>query len=256
MAVSSDGSKIYIADSSNCVIRMVDKATGNITTIAGKGDKKPVATGVDPNSAKCLGDFVDGPALQSNIDTPKQLFLINQNGVDWLYITDYGKSTIRKVDVSDPSPQIVTVAGNSQGKTFGGDGGQAISAQLNHAEGVWVANDGSMYITDGGNNLVRKVDPSGIITTIAGDRRPRTPTPLGPRLGDDDGRRQPATAVRRSTPTSTGPAASPATTRVTCSSPRKPEPGSAGSTSTPPAGPRSTRSPVTARTARRATARA
>ncbi|HEV7536777.1 MAG TPA: hypothetical protein VGP90_14145, partial [Acidimicrobiia bacterium] len=37
VAVSSDGSKIYIADSSNCVIRMVSKATNMITTIAGKG---------------------------------------------------------------------------------------------------------------------------------------------------------------------------------------------------------------------------
>jgi len=197
VAVSSDGSKIYIADSGNCVIRMVDKATGIITTIAGKGDKKPVATGQDPNSAKCLGDFIDGPALQSNIDTPKQLFLINQGGVDWLYITDYGKSTIRKVDVSDPAPQIVTVAGNSQAKTFGGDGGQATRAQLNHAEGVWVANDGTVYITDGGNNLVRKVDPSGIITTIAGNVQAaidnaNSASPSSSMLGDDAGDGGPA----------------------------------------------------------------
>jgi sugar lactone lactonase YvrE len=192
VAVSSDGSKVYIADSGNCVIRMVDKATNLITTIAGKGDKKSVPTGTDPNTAKCLGDFIDGPALQSNIDTPKQLFLIKQGGVDWLYITDYGKSTIRKVDVSDPAPQIVTVAGNSQSKTFGGDGGLAIRAQLNHAEGVWVANDGTVYITDGGNNLVRKVDPSGIITTIAGDQQAainnaNSATPSSALPGDDSG---------------------------------------------------------------------
>jgi sugar lactone lactonase YvrE len=183
VAVSSDGAKIYIADSSNCVIRKVDKATNIITTVAGKGTKNA--------GGKCLGDFVDGAALQSDIDTPKQLFLINQNGTDWLYITDYGKSTIRKVDVSSATPQIKTVAGNSQSKTFGGDGLLAVNAQLNHAEGVWVANDGTMYITDGGNNLVRKVDASGIITTIAGNVAAAQQNSDGAKLaaltGDDTG---------------------------------------------------------------------
>jgi sugar lactone lactonase YvrE len=163
VAVSSDGKKVYIADSGNCVIRMVDTATGMISTIAGKGDKKQDATG------KCLGDFATGPALASDIDTPKQIFLINQNGVDWLYITDYGNSAIRKVDVSDPTPQIKVVAGTSQAKPFNGDGKPGNQTQLNHAEGVWVANDGTVYFTDGGNNLVRKVDTNGIVTTLSGD---------------------------------------------------------------------------------------
>ncbi len=69
--------------------------------------------------------------------------------------------------LSYSQPIITTVAGNgTQGS--GGDGGAATSANLNAAQGVVADGSGNIYIADGANNKVRKVNSSGIISTIAG----------------------------------------------------------------------------------------
>jgi len=61
------------------------------------------------------------------------------------------------------------VAGNLYAKRYGGDGKFATDAQLNTPQGVWVTKDGSIYISDSENHLVRKVTPDGKIDTIAGN---------------------------------------------------------------------------------------
>jgi len=62
---------------------------------------------------------------------------------------------------------IATVAGNGTAG-FSGDGGPAISAQINHAEGIAVDSAGNLYIADTLNNRIRKVTPAGVIGTVAG----------------------------------------------------------------------------------------
>lgn len=63
---------------------------------------------------------------------------------------------------------ITTVAGNgTQG--YSGDGGLAISAQFNKSTGLAFDNLGNLYVADNYNNCIRKIDPSGIITTVAGN---------------------------------------------------------------------------------------
>src|SRR5438105_12851524 len=62
---------------------------------------------------------------------------------------------------------ISTVAGTGTAG-FSGDGGQAANAQLNNPFGVTVDGAGNIYIADWLNNRVRKVDTSGVITTVAG----------------------------------------------------------------------------------------
>ena len=71
----------------------------------------------------------------------------------------------------DTTGVITTVAGTgSYGSLggFGGDGGPAVSALLNYPRGVAVDGAGNLYIADTGNHRIRKVDSSGVITTIAG----------------------------------------------------------------------------------------
>src|SRR5581483_2760759 len=63
---------------------------------------------------------------------------------------------------------IQTVAGNGSA-SYGGDGGMAINAALNHARGIAVDSNGNIYIADTDNSRVRRVTPSGIITTFAGN---------------------------------------------------------------------------------------
>ncbi len=62
---------------------------------------------------------------------------------------------------------INTVAGSGAGG-FSGDGGLAISAALNIPYDVAVDGQGNIFIADAGNNRIRKVSPSGVITTLAG----------------------------------------------------------------------------------------
>ena len=69
-----------------------------------------------------------------------------------------------------PGGNITTVAGNGTAG-FGGDGGPARQAQLNNPVCVAVDASGNIYIADNNNGRVRRVDPSGIITTVAGQGR-------------------------------------------------------------------------------------
>ena len=81
-----------------------------------------------------------------------------------LYIADDGHHRIRKVD---PKGIITTVAGNGS-QNYSGDGVAATKASLYRPSGVAVDAAGNLYIADTNNFRIRKVDTSGIITTIAG----------------------------------------------------------------------------------------
>src|SRR5208282_5831460 len=143
VAVDAAGN-VYIADTWNNRIRKID-ATGTINTIAGTG-----FPGV-------LGD--GGPATSAQVDEPEGLAVDSSGSV---YIVDYGNSKIRKIDTSGT---INTIAGTGT-SGFSGDGGPATAAFLNQPTGVAVDSAGSVYIEDNQNSRVRKVDSSGIITTI------------------------------------------------------------------------------------------
>lgn len=66
-------------------------------------------------------------------------------------------------------PTITTVAGTPSQPGFSGDGGPATAAKLNQAASVARGPDGSLYISDYNNMRIRRVSPSGIITTVAGN---------------------------------------------------------------------------------------
>jgi hypothetical protein len=73
-------------------------------------------------------------------------------------------SKIRKIG---PDGVVTTVAGNGT-LGFSGDGGQATAASLNDPQGIALDAAGNLYICDGGNHRIRKVDVNGVITTVAG----------------------------------------------------------------------------------------
>ncbi len=96
-----------------------------------------------------------------------------------ILIADTGNNVIREVSTSGT---ITTVAGDSAGTALG-DGGAATSALLFNAEGILEDATGNLYIGDGGNNRVRFVNNSGIISTIAGSAFPGFLGDGGPAVG-------------------------------------------------------------------------
>jgi len=143
-----DGSgNLFIADLGNNRIRKVDP-NGIITTVAGNG------------SAGFSGD--GGAATNASLDDPDSVAV---DGLGNLFIADLGNNRIRKVD---PNGIITTVAGNGNAG-YSGDGGAAANASLDEPYGVAVDGLGNLFIADTFNNRIRMVDPSGTITTVAGN---------------------------------------------------------------------------------------
>jgi sugar lactone lactonase YvrE len=136
---------LFIADSWNQRIRKVD-TTGTITTVAGGGNDG-------------LGD--GGPATSAQLSLPSGLAV---DAAGNLFIADLGNNRIRKVDAAGT---INTVAGTGDGG-FAGDGGPATNAQLKSPSDVVVDAAGTLFIVDSYNQRLRKVDPAGTITTVAG----------------------------------------------------------------------------------------
>lgn len=81
-----------------------------------------------------------------------------------LYISDAANHRVRKVTRAG---LITTLAGNGFAG-FSGDGGPASAAQLNSPYGIALDGTGNLYIADLGNARVRRVDTSGVISTVAG----------------------------------------------------------------------------------------
>ncbi|HYH48773.1 MAG TPA: hypothetical protein VEG38_04415 [Acidimicrobiia bacterium] len=142
---------IWFTDTGHNQIKRLDPATGIVTLVAG--------TGV----AGALGD--GGPALSARLDMPHGVAVDNRGR---LYIADSANNRIRMVNLD--TGIITTVAGTGRAG-FGGDGGPATAAHLDHPRFLVVAPDGSLLIADTGNNRIRRVDPRGTITTLAGTGR-------------------------------------------------------------------------------------
>jgi sugar lactone lactonase YvrE len=150
LAVSVDSNgNAYIADNSNSQVRLVDAATGKISTIAGTG--APGFTGDG------------GPANTSQLTYPTAVVIDTAGNV---VICDTGNNRIRRVSAADGT--ISTIAGNGV-NGYSGDGGAATQAALNSPRGIVFDAAGNLFIADSDNSRIRRVDAqTGIITTIAG----------------------------------------------------------------------------------------
>lgn len=144
--IADNKGNIYVADQGNYVIRKIN-IPGIITTIAGN------------NKLGYSGD--GGLATAATLSLPRSICL---DSVGNLYIADYGNNVVRKVNTAGI---ISTVAGNGT-SGFSGDGGLAVSAELNGPGDVTIDKGGNLYIADVNNHVIRKVNASGIISTFAG----------------------------------------------------------------------------------------
>jgi NHL repeat len=137
---------LLIADSHNHVIRRVARE-GTISTVAGNGISGFGGDG--------------GPAIHAELTLPEAVAVDPAGNV---LIADSGDNAIRKVDASGT---ITRIAGGGLAG-FGGDGGPATLARLNHPTGIAVARTGDVLIADQANNRLRRIAPDGTISTVAG----------------------------------------------------------------------------------------
>ena len=140
---------LYVADYGDHRVRRIDAASGTISTVAGTGERGFSGDG--------------GPATSAQLNQPYALALDSLGNV---YVADYGNFRVRRIDAV--SGAISTVAGSGE-SGFSGDGGPATSAKFGRLRAVVVDSLGNLYIADGSNHRVRRVDvDTGIVTTVAG----------------------------------------------------------------------------------------
>ena len=142
----TDGN-LFFVDGQNSVVRKID-TNGIISTIAGNGTPGYSGDG--------------GLATEAQLYVPYGIVFDSNNN---LYISEIGNNVIRKIDTDGI---ISTIAGNGI-KGYSGDGGLATDAQLYGPFGITFDNNNNLYIGERYNNVIRKIDTNGIITTIAGN---------------------------------------------------------------------------------------
>src|SRR4030095_1692312 len=149
---------IYVAESGGGAnrVRRIDPE-GVISTIAGTG------------IADSTGD--GGPATAARLNVPVSVLLNPQN--THLFIAELIGHRVRKVDLSTGTISPFAGIGTPG---FSGDNNPATQAQLNRPAGLAFDSVGNVYISDSVNHRIRKVDPSGNITTFAGTGAPCNPT--------------------------------------------------------------------------------
>lgn len=143
IAVDTAGN-VYVADTGNHIIRKVSPS-GVTITVAG--------------TAQVAGS-TDGTGAAARFNAPTGIAVDAANN---LYVADAFNHTIRKVS---PAGAVTTLAGMPH--ISGSDNGTGQAAQFNTPVGIAVDKAGNLYVADAGNNIVRKIDGTGVVTTVAG----------------------------------------------------------------------------------------
>lgn len=141
VAVAPDGT-VYVADTDNHTIRKI--SGGNVTTLAGVAQS--------PGNA-------DGTGAAASFYKPQGI-TVGSDGT--IYVADTDNNRIRKIT---PAGVVTTLAGQTMSGMTDGNG---TSAQFNRPSGIAVDTNGTVYVVDQMNNRIRKITPSGDVTTLAG----------------------------------------------------------------------------------------
>lgn len=154
LAFSRDGKRLFIADVADNRVRVVDLASGVITTFAGAGDAVHDGDGGPAATAGIFGARAVAPTISG----------------DGVYILERQGSSLRLA--ASNGSAISTVA--STGKTgYGGDGGPASAAIFDRPKEMTLDGDGNVLIVDTENHVIRLIDwGAGRVSTIAGNGVP------------------------------------------------------------------------------------
>jgi sugar lactone lactonase YvrE len=143
--IAVDGSgNIYVADTANNTIRKITP-NGVVSTLAGTAGR--------PGKA-------DGIGSQARFRNPWDVAVDSSGNV---IVADMSNNTIRKIT---PDGAVTTFAG--QAEMAGSADGFATNARFNDPFAVAVDSTGNIFVSDSGNNIIRKITPQGVVTTLAG----------------------------------------------------------------------------------------
>ena len=145
---------LYVSDQANGRVRRIN-STRTINTFAGRFIK---------GYRDGIGQIAMFSWSRGNAALPGGKLAITPAG-DAMYLADQENNRIRKIDIA--TAEVTTVAGTGDAG-YSGDGGSAMSATLNYPCDVYCGPNGEVYVADTRNHAVRKIDPAGIITTVAG----------------------------------------------------------------------------------------
>jgi sugar lactone lactonase YvrE len=141
------GGNIYAADIPSHTLRRISPA-GHVTTLAGSA--------TDP------AGNTDGEGSLARLGAPAGIALDAGGNI---YVSDILNHNIRKVT---PSGTVTTVAGSTSGHEDDTVDDGISTARFKNPWGIAVDSSGNLYVADTGNNVIRKVTPAGLVTTLAG----------------------------------------------------------------------------------------
>jgi DNA-binding beta-propeller fold protein YncE len=152
LEIGPDGA-LYVTEVRNHRIRRLDLHTGELTTVAGCGQRGYSGDG--------------GPAVEASLNEPYEIrFDADGN----MFVVEMKNHVVRRINAK--TKIITTVAGSGK-PGFGGDGGPATKALFQQPHSIALDDDGGLYVADIGNHRIRRVDlATGIVETIAGDSQP------------------------------------------------------------------------------------